>query len=339
MELTPSVIIAVRGPLTSLFVHVMSQFGLALRRNKRSRTASSPAASLSPLSFLPSFPYDIHCTRPDEKQEPSEAIEQAVSLKEALPSSPRRRLVFVSSTSTFAPPLPRSPPPSFLALASLVAPLDCLHLFPRLPQAIGAHLPLRLIIILPAGATTLSALPLHQQQPSSFQTSLTGTPAAPTAAAAASSFTLSQQSIAGQQTWHKLGYRACTTPEQHFDSLFTFSLHSEASTANMAGRSGINTAARHSEISLTCIVCPKRPTFSDLSHLLTHLGSKGHLSKCFEMRTKAQSDLDCRVTMQRFEHWYARSGLDALMKDRFDQKEKKKNASAAGNIHHSRRGG
>lgn len=81
-------------------------------------------------------------------------------------------------------------------------------------------------------------------------------------------------------------------------------------------------------IPLKCIVCKDQPEFSDMSHLLTHLGSKGHLSKKFQTMTMAKSDPRLGLLNDQFDHWYAQNGLDDLMKERMDQKEKKKSNNA-----------
>ena len=43
-------------------------------------------------------------------------------------------------------------------------------------------------------------------------------------------------------------------------------------------------------IPLHCNVCPRKPDFSDVSHLLTHIASKGHLSNYYKLKIKATSD-------------------------------------------------
>jgi hypothetical protein len=80
-------------------------------------------------------------------------------------------------------------------------------------------------------------------------------------------------------------------------------------------------------IPLHCDVCPKQPDFSDLSHLLTHLGSKGHLSAVYKVEVKG--DVASREIIRQYRQWYADYNLDELMRERMSQKEKKK--GTAGN--------
>lgn len=81
------------------------------------------------------------------------------------------------------------------------------------------------------------------------------------------------------------------------------------------------------DIPLHCNVCSKQPTFSDLSHLLTHLASKGHLSAVFKLKNAAFSDPEARNTLQEYKHWEATNGLKALINERLNQKDKKKKAN------------
>jgi hypothetical protein len=76
-------------------------------------------------------------------------------------------------------------------------------------------------------------------------------------------------------------------------------------------------------IPLECKICPKKPDFSDVSHLLTHIASKAHLSRQYQMKVKASADASSHRLMNEYDAWYAMYGLDDLMRDRLNQKEKR----------------
>ena len=76
-------------------------------------------------------------------------------------------------------------------------------------------------------------------------------------------------------------------------------------------------------IPLRCTLCPKTPQFSDTSHLLTHISSKGHLSHKFKLSIRASSEEQARAQLEEFEIWYADNGLDELLAERLASKEQK----------------
>ena len=78
------------------------------------------------------------------------------------------------------------------------------------------------------------------------------------------------------------------------------------------------------DIPLHCNVCPKRPTFSDVSHLLTHIASKGHLSCYYKIKVKASTDNDAKQIIDDYDDWYADYNVEELMRERMSQKEKKR---------------
>lgn len=77
---------------------------------------------------------------------------------------------------------------------------------------------------------------------------------------------------------------------------------------------------------LHCIICPKQPTFSDKSHLLTHLDSKGHLAHKhkLEMATTVLS----KRTLEAFNRWFNDHNVKSMLQDRAALK-KRKSASGA----------
>jgi hypothetical protein len=76
-------------------------------------------------------------------------------------------------------------------------------------------------------------------------------------------------------------------------------------------------------IPLHCLLCPKRPTFSDVSHLLTHISSKSHLSNRFKAEIRSQKDREARESLRQFDVWYDRYGIQELLADRMNAKDKK----------------
>ncbi|EHA57343.1 hypothetical protein MGG_09305 [Pyricularia oryzae 70-15] len=77
-------------------------------------------------------------------------------------------------------------------------------------------------------------------------------------------------------------------------------------------------------IPLLCDLCPKKGQFSDISHLLTHISSKGHLSCRFTTDMKAKAgDINAAKKMRDFEKWYAENGIDGLLQDRITSKERR----------------
>lgn len=84
-------------------------------------------------------------------------------------------------------------------------------------------------------------------------------------------------------------------------------------------------------IPLHCNVCPKRPNFSDVSHLLTHIASKGHLSCYYKVKVKASTDHEAKRLVDDYDDWYADFNLEELMRERMSQKEKKRGPGSNGN--------
>lgn len=92
-----------------------------------------------------------------------------------------------------------------------------------------------------------------------------------------------------------------------------------------------------SNIPLHCNICPKRPDFSDVSHLLTHIASKGHLSWYFRTKVKGSTDASSQKVIDDYDEWYEEWDVATLMQERMSQKEKKR-ASGARRVDTSRRG-
>lgn len=84
-------------------------------------------------------------------------------------------------------------------------------------------------------------------------------------------------------------------------------------------------AKPETNIPLRCSLCPKTPQFSDVSHLLTHISSKSHLSHRFKLQIRAQSEMASKQQLDNFDHWYTHNNLDVMLSDRMAAKEHKKN--------------
>jgi hypothetical protein len=79
-----------------------------------------------------------------------------------------------------------------------------------------------------------------------------------------------------------------------------------------------------SSIPLLCSICPKRPNFSDVSHLLTHIASKGHLSNYYKVKVRSTSEEASRRIIDTYDRWYADWNVEELMSDRMNQKDKRR---------------
>ena len=74
---------------------------------------------------------------------------------------------------------------------------------------------------------------------------------------------------------------------------------------------------------LLCNICPKQPTFSDISHLLTHVGSKGHLSHYFKAQVRSREEPSIRDRLDTYDRWYERNQLEKLLSQRMILKDTK----------------
>ena len=75
---------------------------------------------------------------------------------------------------------------------------------------------------------------------------------------------------------------------------------------------------------LVCSICPKKPSFSDTSHLLTHVGSKGHLSHLHKLQVRSHQEIESGVQLATYNQWYQHHGLARLLSERMVMKEIKK---------------
>ena len=84
-----------------------------------------------------------------------------------------------------------------------------------------------------------------------------------------------------------------------------------------------------SSIPLHCNICPKKPNFSDVSHLLTHIASKGHLSHYYKVKVRSGTEEASRRLIETYDRWYAEWGVEDLMSERMSQKEKRRTRTRA----------
>ncbi|CZT18339.1 uncharacterized protein RCC_04183 [Ramularia collo-cygni] len=80
-------------------------------------------------------------------------------------------------------------------------------------------------------------------------------------------------------------------------------------------------------IPLSCKVCTRRSDYSDLSHLLTHIASKAHLSNYYNLKLKSGHDAEAQRTIDEYDDWYDEWGFQDMMQERMAQKEIKKESN------------
>lgn len=67
---------------------------------------------------------------------------------------------------------------------------------------------------------------------------------------------------------------------------------------------------------LECMVCPRQGSFSDVSHLLTHLSSKAHLAHQFKLQVRSYKHDDAADLLEAFNQWYDANGIAKMLSDR-----------------------
>lgn len=75
-------------------------------------------------------------------------------------------------------------------------------------------------------------------------------------------------------------------------------------------------------IPLQCSLCTKTKSFSDLSHLLTHVSSKGHLANEFKLRVSG--DRSAELALARYSEWFNNYGIKDLLQARQNSRKQKK---------------
>ena len=72
---------------------------------------------------------------------------------------------------------------------------------------------------------------------------------------------------------------------------------------------------------LRCIICSKSHNYSDISHLLTHIASKSHLSNYFQAQVRSHQDAELAQKLRTYDEWYTQNGMATLLSQRMLQKE------------------
>lgn len=82
---------------------------------------------------------------------------------------------------------------------------------------------------------------------------------------------------------------------------------------------------------LQCIICPGQPRFSDVSHLLTHVSSKAHLSHYFKLQVRGHQEDEALELLLEYDGWFNTNNLPQLLSERIGSKDdrKKKRKSQA----------
>lgn len=82
---------------------------------------------------------------------------------------------------------------------------------------------------------------------------------------------------------------------------------------------------------LHCTICPKRPRFSDASHLLTHVSSKGHLSSLHKLQIRSHQEVGAGHELAIYNQWYHEHDVARLLSQRLLDKEAKQADKRAAN--------
>lgn len=90
----------------------------------------------------------------------------------------------------------------------------------------------------------------------------------------------------------------------------------------------ITASMANAQLPLHCSICPKKPDFSDVSHLLTHIASKGHLSHYYRIKVRSSHDQAARDSIETYDNWYVEWNVEKLMSERMHQKDRKKRSKA-----------
>ena len=77
---------------------------------------------------------------------------------------------------------------------------------------------------------------------------------------------------------------------------------------------------------LKCIICSKSHDYSDISHLLTHIASKSHLSNYFQAQVRSHQDVGISQKLRVYDEWYSKNNMEKLLAQRMLQKEARKSS-------------
>ncbi|KAF2861124.1 hypothetical protein K470DRAFT_276455 [Piedraia hortae CBS 480.64] len=81
---------------------------------------------------------------------------------------------------------------------------------------------------------------------------------------------------------------------------------------------------------LLCGICPRKKEFSDISHLLTHVASKAHLSASYKLQVRSQTDPQAKRLLDSYDNWYRKHRIDQRMSQRLINKDEKAAARGLG---------
>jgi len=95
-----------------------------------------------------------------------------------------------------------------------------------------------------------------------------------------------------------------------------------------------SSATAMASIPLLCNICSKQRKFSDLSHLLTHVGSKGHLSCYFKLQVRSRQESAAREQLAAYDQWFEKYEVERLLSERLTLKEAKKVKGGRGYTKH-----
>lgn len=89
-------------------------------------------------------------------------------------------------------------------------------------------------------------------------------------------------------------------------------------------------ASEGQQIPLICSICPKNTRFSDVSHLLTHIASKGHLANMFKLDIAKYTDDEARERLEEYQTWFDHHNIRELLRNRSENRIQKGAASGRG---------
>lgn len=76
-------------------------------------------------------------------------------------------------------------------------------------------------------------------------------------------------------------------------------------------------------IPLICTLCPRSNKFSDVSHLLTHLNSKGHIATYHNQNLLKAVNPSIAAQLVEYDRWYRNNGIEVLLRERLTSKGEK----------------
>ncbi|KAI0017301.1 hypothetical protein F4780DRAFT_616406 [Xylariomycetidae sp. FL0641] len=99
---------------------------------------------------------------------------------------------------------------------------------------------------------------------------------------------------------------------------------SEAAYSMQGGTPAPDAIARDTQnIPLVCLICPNNLRFSDISHLLTHVSSKSHLSNYFELSIIRDDKEEAGDALDQFDAWFHDNDIKGLLRLRMAARAQK----------------